>query len=123
MHSNLGTETYYAAMEQACFMIGNSSSGLWEAPSFSLPVINIGSRQDGRIKGRNVINTKMDINDIKKSILKADSDEFKASIQGCDNPYVKEDTLQRILTVLKTDKDTSTILNKKFIDPLYAQVE
>lgn len=118
MHSNLGTETYYAAMDQACFMIGNSSSGLWEAPSFSLPVVNIGSRQDGRIKGSNVINARMDIDDIKRSILEASSDEFHASIQDCDNPYVKDDTLQRILTILKTDKEKSVILSKKFIDPL-----
>lgn len=118
MCSNLGTEAYYAAMDQASFMIGNSSSGLWEAPSFSLPVVNIGLRQEGRIGGANVINAKMDIEDINKAILLACSSEFQKSIKGCDNPYVKEDTLQRILQVLKIDEERSVILSKKFVDPL-----
>src|SRR5690606_16585695 len=54
LFESLGAEKYYAAMASALYMIGNSSSGLWEAPSFRLPVVNIGARQQGRVHGDNV---------------------------------------------------------------------
>lgn len=56
----LGPIFYYEAMHHAQFMIGNSSSGMWEAPTLGLPVINIGNRQKGRIRGDNVIDVSAD---------------------------------------------------------------
>jgi len=55
MADNLGTQGYFNLMSKAAAMVGNSSSGIIEAPSFQLPVVNIGTRQEGRVKAANVI--------------------------------------------------------------------
>ena len=86
---NLGSELYFSALKNVDMMIGNSSSGLTEAPSFNLPVVNIGSRQDGRIKAGNIINSTYEKADIKSSIEKAKSADFKNKIKDVENPYDK----------------------------------
>ncbi len=111
-------KNYYAAMAAAKFMIGNSSSGLWEAPSFGLPVVNIGPRQDGRERGGNVIDAPLDIDEIGKAIAKASDPAFRKSLQGGTNPYVMDNTIERILSVLKQDKPKAELLAKKLVDPL-----
>ncbi len=115
---NLGSSRYYAAMSRARFMIGNSSSGLWEAPSFGLPVVNIGRRQDGRVRGKNVIDAGLDLEAIRNAIIKASAPVFRDSIKGEANPYVREGGIETILTVLKQNRDRSKLLAKTFMDPL-----
>lgn len=115
---NLGSSRYYAAMSRACLMIGNSSSGLWEAPSFGLPVVNIGRRQDGRVRGKNVIDTGLHLEEIRSAVAKALSPAFRDSLKGEANPYVKEGGVEKILSTLKQSKDTSRLLAKIFMDPL-----
>lgn len=119
LFDSLGTENYYAAMAQAKYMIGNSSSGLWEAPSFNLPVINVGSRQQGRTHGDNVVNVSLDEIEIKAAIHKVTRPDFKAGLSG-KNPYVQENTLEDILNVLKKSYDKAELLAKRFVDPLEA---
>lgn len=118
IHENLGTSAYYAAMSKASFMIGNSSSGLWESPSFGLPVINIGPRQQGRVHSTNVINVTLDINDIIKYIKLATSPEFKEIAKQSVNPYVRNDTIDLILNILKQPYNKQKLLSKHFVDPL-----
>lgn len=115
---SLGAERYYSAMSGAAFMIGNSSSGLWEAPSFGLPVINMGQRQAGRVHGKNVINVPLENAAIKEAIHTAQSDAFIEQAKACDNPYVKGSTIKDIVQHLKTDTPRETLLAKKLIDPL-----
>ena len=84
---NLGTLKYFSLMQAASFMIGNSSSGIIEAASFKLPVINIGTRQNGRIFPPNVINTDHDKMSIINAIKTVSSPDFKETISKANNPY------------------------------------
>ena len=118
LHESLGSEVYYAAMEAARFMIGNSSSGLWEAPSFGLPVINIGNRQGGRVRCGNVIDVGYDLKQIKAAIAKTSDAGFRESLAKKYNPYVYPDTIKRILSVLKEGRTKADLLAKVFVDPL-----
>ena len=86
---NLGNEMYLNALKNCDVMIGNSSSGLTEAPSFKLPVVNIGSRQDGRLKADNIIDCSYEKEDILNSIKKSQSTDFKKVIESAENPYDK----------------------------------
>ncbi|MGE0754112.1 MAG: UDP-N-acetylglucosamine 2-epimerase [Alphaproteobacteria bacterium] len=117
LFDSLGAKNYYAAMAHAKYMIGNSSSGLWEAPSFKLPVINVGPRQQGRAHGDNVENVSLDDIEIKAAIHKVTRPDFKASLSG-HNPYVQPNTVEDILNVLKKSYDKSELLAKRFVDPL-----
>lgn len=118
LYDSLGA-AYYAAMAQARFMIGNSSSALWEASSFRLPAVNIGSRQQGRVHGDNVVHTALDTCDIAKAITRVSDASFRDTLSG-ENPYVRPDTLALILACLKQPYDKATLLAKRFIDPLHA---
>jgi len=114
---SLGAD-YYAAMRAASLMIGNSSSGLWEAPSFKLPVVNIGPRQQGRARGDNVIDAPLEINAVAAAIARASAPSFRPHLSG-NNPYVRPDTLELILGALKKPHDRKALLAKRFIDPLH----
>jgi UDP-hydrolysing UDP-N-acetyl-D-glucosamine 2-epimerase len=115
---NLGNRHYYTAMSKAEFMIGNSSSGLWEAPSFKLPVINMGRRQDGRIRSTNVIDVDLNPRQITKAIGTVGGAPFKKALKDCTNPYVMEGGIQNMLDVMDQSAQTERLLVKKFIDPL-----
>jgi UDP-N-acetylglucosamine 2-epimerase (non-hydrolysing)/GDP/UDP-N,N'-diacetylbacillosamine 2-epimerase (hydrolysing) len=97
---NFGTEGYFSLMTHACAMVGNSSSGLMEAASFGLPVVNVGNRQQGRMAPANVIHTPCVRDEILKGIRLAVSDSFRASIAGMVNPYGDGNAAGRIVTVL-----------------------
>ena len=73
---NLGTELYFNAMLHADCMVGNSSSGIIEAPFFSLPVVNVGDRQKGRERALNVIDVNCNSNEIENAINYAISNDF-----------------------------------------------
>jgi UDP-hydrolysing UDP-N-acetyl-D-glucosamine 2-epimerase len=115
-------EGYYAAMAAAAFMIGNSSSGLWEAPSFGLPAVNLGRRQEGRVRGANVIDAPLEAAAIGRALARARDPAFRARVAGEGNPYVKPDTLDIILAGLKQDRPREEWLAKVFVDPLRSGV-
>jgi UDP-hydrolysing UDP-N-acetyl-D-glucosamine 2-epimerase len=117
-HESLGVEAYYASMNAARCMIGNSSSGLWEAPSFGLPVVNIGPRQQGRVHGENVVNAPLEVPAIAAAIARASDPAFRKRIAGAANPYVRPDTVALILGVLIAPRDPAALLAKRFVDPL-----
>lgn len=117
VHESLGSQGYYAAMAAARYMIGNSSSGLWESASFRLPVVNIGPRQNGRVHGDNVIHAPLETGAIRRAIAQATDPAFRAGLDGT-NPYVRPDTIPLILQGLRTLGDRRALLAKKFIDPL-----
>ena len=97
-------------------MVGNSSSGLIEAPSFELPVVNIGDRQKGRIRAANVIDVPTcDKNILETAMDKAVSKEFRDSIQGLKNPYGEGHTSEKIVEVLRT-VSLSDISKKQFCE-------
>lgn len=116
--SSLGTKAYIAAMKYSAVMIGNSSSGILEAASFKLPVVNIGDRQLGRVKPDNVLDTPCEENAIKQTVEKAMSTAFKVRMESLRNPFGTGHTAEKIMGVLrKTDlKNREKLLKKYFYD-------
>ncbi|MBP6941874.1 MAG: UDP-N-acetylglucosamine 2-epimerase (hydrolyzing) [Syntrophorhabdaceae bacterium] len=114
MFPSLGQLRYLSLLKHADLMVGNSSSGIVEAPSFRLPVVNIGDRQGGRIRSGNIIDVPVcRKKDILKAIRKAIGDDFKRSLKGLKNPYGKGNASEKIVKALKT-MDLSGIVKKQF---------
>ena len=102
---------YLSALQSAEFMIGNSSSGIIEAPSFKIPVINIGNRQKGRITTKVSLNINLNKDNIESNIKRCLYDEeFKKSVYNAINPYEKEGSSDSIIIIIKN------ILNKNKIN-------
>ncbi len=116
--ANLGQRGYVSAMRHARIMIGNSSSGIVESPSFKLPVVNVGDRQAGRIKAANVLDCPCSQEPILRTIEKALSPEFTMSISNLDSPYGDGTAAQRIASILKDIdySDKSRLIKKGFCD-------
>ncbi len=111
---NLTHEDYLGFMKYADLMIGNSSSGIIEGPSFKIPVINIGSRQQGRERSENII----DIKPIKNEILKAinfslTNKNFRAKLNNCKNKFGDGKASKRITKILKEIKIDEKIIQKQ----------
>ena len=113
---NLGTQAYFSLMKYAAAMVGNSSSGIIEASSFSLPVVNIGLRQEGRLRGKNVIDVPCNTNAILAGIRQALNSEFKAALQGIPNPYRQGNAAKIIVERLKSVAIDKKLLMKSFYD-------
>ena len=113
---NMGTQGFFSLLRVAAAMIGNSSSGIVEAPSFKLPVVNIGSRQEGRIRAANVIDVGYAHEEIINGIEKAISEEFRSALQNLVSPFGDGNAAERIVEDVKSVKINSILLKKKFID-------
>lgn len=105
---------YFSLLNTASVMVGNSSSGLVEAPSFELPVVDIGSRQAGRLHPGNVITCGYQTKEILQALQLALSPQFRASLSGLENPYGDGHTAERIVNRLATLEDLPHLLRKKF---------
>jgi UDP-N-acetylglucosamine 2-epimerase (non-hydrolysing)/GDP/UDP-N,N'-diacetylbacillosamine 2-epimerase (hydrolysing) len=114
---SFGTEDYFSAMANAKLMIGNSSSGIIEAPSFKLPVVNIGNRQEGRHKALNVIDVGNTEYEILAGIEEGLSKEFNQKIKNISNPYHPLPSASGlIIETIKEIKLDMKLLVKKFFD-------
>ena len=114
---SLGVRRYLSCLKYAAIVIGNSSSGIVEVPSFGIPTINIGDRQKGRLQADSVINCKPIKEDIEKAIKLALSDEFKNKAKNTINPYGDGNTSENIIDVIKDFLLNEKInLKKKFYD-------
>jgi GDP/UDP-N,N'-diacetylbacillosamine 2-epimerase (hydrolysing) len=113
MHRNIPREDYAGLMQNALCLVGNSSSGLLEAPSFELPAVNIGRRQEGRFKGLNVIDCNHEYSEIHESIILATSKEFRKSIIGMKNPYGDGSSSEKIISILNNIEINDQLINKK----------
>jgi GDP/UDP-N,N'-diacetylbacillosamine 2-epimerase (hydrolysing) len=113
--TSMGQLYYLSAMKHVDAVVGNSSSGIVEAPSFKVPTVNIGDRQKGRIQTKSVINCSPTKDAIIKALKHALSPEFKQSIQDMTNPYEKGDTAKSIKKIIKKF-DLRNILKKEFYD-------
>ena len=112
----LGTEGYFSMMKLASVMIGNSSSGIIEAPSFELPVVNIGDRQAGRLRAANVVDVDGDRTSIVGGIRRALDPAFRATLRGLCNPYGDGHAAERIADRLASVPLDRTLLTKRFHD-------
>jgi len=116
---HLGHRRYLSCLERFAVMVGNSSSGLTEAPSFRLPVVNIGDRQRGRVRAANVIDVPCSRDAILRGIKRALSPRFRASLRGMRNPYDRFHdgrASKRIKDVLKRVSLSDELLKKSFND-------
>lgn len=119
LFDNLGQVRYLSCMKELDLMLGNSSSGLIEAPSFRLPVVNVGVRQKGRTRAANVIDVGNGVENIMDGIAQALSPAFKVSLEGMQNPYDRfRDgmTSRRIKDTLKTIPLSGLLMGKEFRD-------
>lgn len=114
---SLGMRRYLSAISCAKFVIGNSSSGLMETPSFHIPTIDIGDRQRGRIAGKTIIHCEPEADSIDKAIKQAMNEEFRDSIKNVDSPYGEGNTSNKIISVTREYLSNNKIdIKKKFYD-------
>lgn len=113
--TSLGQLRYLSALKHVDVVLGNSSSGLIEAPSFKVPTINIGDRQKGRIKAETVIDCEPATERIQAALQKAFSNEFRQRIKDVENPYGTGGASLKIKEILKSFP-LDGILKKQFYD-------
>lgn len=113
--TSLGGLRYLSAMKYATAVIGNSSSGIIEAPSFNIPTVNIGDRQKGRIHAASTLNCSPDANAIRQTIGRALSPDFQESLASISNPYDRPGTCSTIVRLLEKT-DIPGIAKKPFHD-------
>jgi UDP-hydrolysing UDP-N-acetyl-D-glucosamine 2-epimerase len=99
---NLDAVTYWSLLRHVQFLVGNSSSGIMETASFGLPTVNIGIRQQGRERARNVLDAPANPAAILSAIQAARHPEFRASLHGMSNPYGDGTASERIAEILIT---------------------
>lgn len=113
---NLGTQAYFSLMARAAALVGNSSSGIIEAPSFKVPVVNVGTRQGGRLRAANVIDVGYTRAEILAGIQRAVTPQFSASLRQLVNPYDKGQAAEIIVGKLKSVPLDDRLLLKRFRD-------
>ncbi len=113
---NLGTQGYFSLMNAAAAMAGNSSSGIIEAASFGLPVVNIGLRQAGRPRSANIIDVDCNADAIRLAIRQATAPEFRLRCQRLPNIYGDGTASEKIVDRLKSEPLTERLMVKKFHD-------
>ncbi|MBN2866885.1 MAG: UDP-N-acetylglucosamine 2-epimerase (hydrolyzing), partial [Thiotrichales bacterium] len=112
---SLGQLRYLSALQFVDAVVGNSSSGLAEVPSFKKATINIGDRQKGRLKASSVIDCEPTCKAIEQALEKAFSDQFKVTLASTENPYGDGQASQKIIPILKQKIDGNQ-LKKSFYD-------
>lgn len=115
-YKNIPRDDFIGLLSIADILIGNSSSGIIESSSLKLPVINIGTRQQGREKAENVIDVDYNCNEIIDAINYIKSAEYKKILNSCINPYGDGKTCEKICNILKEIKLNDNLLNKQFIE-------
>ena len=117
IYDSLGMVRYLSALKYSRMVIGNSSSGLIEAPAFHVPAVNIGDRQKGRIQPDSVINCLPEKKDILNAMKKADDARFRQGLVNMPNPYGDGRTSEKIIRILETNLfSTEVDLKKTFYD-------
>jgi len=113
---NLSAYSYSSILKKCFAMVGNSSSGIVEAASFKIPVINLGLRQEGKIYGKNVVNSDFSYRNIIKAFKKISSKKFLRSLDTLKNLYEPKMTPKMIFNLIGNLIRKPNILKKKFID-------
>lgn len=110
---NLDPIAYWSLLQYVDLLVGNSSSGIIEAASFGLPVVDIGIRQQGRERGRNVLQAEPSAASILDRVSTARSEGFRRSLEGMENPYGDGRAAGRIVAVLASVALGEEILIKR----------
>lgn len=112
---SLGLKRYLSVMKEVGAVVGNSSSGIVEVPSFGVPTLNIGDRQKGRLAAESVVNCGTDKESIKSGLNKVLSTDFQNFCKTVENPYGKENTAEEIFKVISS-YPLDNIIQKHFYD-------
>ncbi len=99
---SMGQKLYFSTLKHVDVVVGNSSSGIIEAPSFKIPTINLGKRQLGRLKPKSVINCSFDSQKFESALKMCLSKNYKRKITKYKNPYFKSNTIKNMLKILKS---------------------
>jgi UDP-hydrolysing UDP-N-acetyl-D-glucosamine 2-epimerase len=110
---NLDALTYWSLLAQVELMLGNSSSGIMETGSFALPTVNVGMRQQGRERARNVLDAAAEKSSILNAVRLARSPEFRKSLAGMTNPYGDGGASEKIVQVLTGVSLSQALLMKR----------
>jgi UDP-N-acetylglucosamine 2-epimerase (non-hydrolysing)/GDP/UDP-N,N'-diacetylbacillosamine 2-epimerase (hydrolysing) len=113
LHVNLDHLLYWRLLRCAALLLGNSSSGIMESPSLGLPTVNIGARQDGRERARNIIDVAAEPGAIVEGVRRAQSADFRHSLEGMKNPYGDGRAGERIAEVLAGVEVGEGLLRKR----------
>lgn len=116
VYPSLGQLRYLSCMAQCDGVVGNSSSGLLEAPTLKKGVVNIGDRQQGRLQAANVINCRARYDEINAALQKLYSPAFQAGLSAVTNPYGDGGASGRIVEIIKT-LELDGLTQKSFYDP------
>ncbi len=101
---SMGRLYYLSAMKYVDAVLGNSSSGIIETPSFKIPTVNVGDRQKGRVKAESIIDCKPTVKSIRNALKLALSPGFRMKIQKIKNPYEQKNTASIIVDILEKMK-------------------
>jgi UDP-N-acetyl-D-glucosamine 2-epimerase, UDP-hydrolysing len=111
---NMGTLRYLSALRAVTAVVGNSSSGIIEAPSFGIPTVSIGDRQNGRLMAKSIINCKPRAKEIRNAIKKALSPEYIKFCKTVTNPHGNGDAAEKIYKVIKAKINSLPDIKKTF---------
>ena len=114
-YTSLGQLRYLSTLKYVSGVVGNSSSGIIEAPSLQKGTVNIGNRQLGRLRATSVIDSQPDVTSIQNAIERLFSREFQSTLPTVSNPYGEGDVASKIVSVLETCS-LDGILRKRFFD-------
>lgn len=118
MFVNLNPIAYWSLLRCAGLLLGNSSSGIMEAASFAVPAVNVGIRQRGRERGRNVLDAEAASESILRQIGIAQKPEFRRSLEGMENPYGDGHAAERIAEAIASLPLNEELFIKRAKDPL-----
>jgi len=110
---NLGALPYWSLLRQVDVFLGNSSSGIMETPSLALPTVNVGLRQQGRERAKNILDAAPDAPAILGALRNASSSAFRESLRGMTNPYGDGLASEKIVQVLTTLPSSQELLMKR----------
>ena len=114
---NLNPVVYWSLLREVDLMLGNSSSGIMETPTLGLPTVNVGLRQEGRERARNVLDAAPRSEAILGAVLEALDPAFRASLDGLVNPYGDGRAAERIVRVLVETPLGERLIRKRAIPP------
>jgi UDP-hydrolysing UDP-N-acetyl-D-glucosamine 2-epimerase len=111
-HRSLGSNLYFSALEHCDLVLGNSSSALYEAPSFKIPSVNIGERQKGRLRAQSIVDCNPDSNSIRSAIQLA----LNMDTENVSNPYGDGTAAEKIVSHLANLENPKKLIRKSFKD-------
>ncbi len=112
LFASLTQRRFWSCLAHAQVLMGNSSAGILEAASFRLPVVNVGARQEGRLRAGNVIDAPVERRAIADALCRAVDPSFRASLANLTNPYGDGRAAERIIEVLERLPDRQTLIRK-----------